>query len=167
MTLTTHALIAAAVTRSFAGSHPVLGFFAAVASHYLADAIPHWDYAISAGAGWKEKPKEDWTPEDFHQFRLRIRHDLARIAADAGIGALAVLVLTRPASPADWLWVGGAIVGGMLPDFLQGLHLSGIRWLKPCQRFHDLWHTRIRLGPYPLIGIPFQVLIAAIAILFL
>lgn len=167
MTLTTHALIAAAVTQSFGRSHPVLGFAAAIASHYLSDAIPHWDYALNAGVEWKEKPKEDWTPDDFWQFRMRIRHDLIKIVADAVIGALAVAALTQPASPADWLWAGGVTVGGMLPDFLQGLHLSGIRILKPAQRFHDLWHTKIRLGPYPLVGIPFQVFIAAIAILFL
>ncbi|KKW21186.1 MAG: hypothetical protein UY61_C0012G0009 [Candidatus Adlerbacteria bacterium GW2011_GWC1_50_9] len=46
MTLATHIVIAGAITRPIAGAHPALLFLVSLASHYLADAIPHWDYDI-------------------------------------------------------------------------------------------------------------------------
>ena len=48
MTLTTHSLIAAAVTKPLAAANPLLIFAAAFASHLIADAIPHWDYPLAS-----------------------------------------------------------------------------------------------------------------------
>lgn len=141
----------------------MLGFFVAVASHYLADAIPHWDYRPDAIVDIDEK-KSRWSARDARVFRARAAHGIPAVALDACLGALLVILLVRPDSRAAWLWVAGSIAGGILPDFLQGLYLSGLRVLKPLQQWHDRMHTNIRLGPYPQIGIPFQLLIAGIAI---
>ena len=45
MTLTTHGIVGAAAARAF-GWHPLAAFLAAMASHYLLDAIPHWHYHL-------------------------------------------------------------------------------------------------------------------------
>ena len=165
MTLTTHIAIAAAVTKSFGYAHPLLGFFAAIASHYLSDAIPHWDYSMHAIAN--DARKLDWDAGKASAFRRRILSDVGFFAIDGCLGTLAIIFLTRPSSHNEWLWIAGTIIGACLPDFLQAVYLAGVRFLKPLQRFHDFCHTKIKLGPYPLIGIPFQIIIALAAIYFL
>ena len=162
MTLTTHMVIAAAVTKKIAAHHPVVGFFAAVASHYLADAIPHWDYPIRATIHDGNKEKRRWGDD-----RALLRRDIGYCALDALLGAAIVLLLIRPSSAAQWLGAIGAIVGGALPDFLQGLYLSGCALLKPLQKFHDSMHTKIKLGRYPALGIPFQLGILLTAAFFI
>src|ERR1035441_1590405 len=47
MTLTTHAVVGAAIAASMP-NRPVLGFILAFASHFALDAIPHWDYRLSS-----------------------------------------------------------------------------------------------------------------------
>lgn len=166
MTLTTHIAIAAAVTKSFAASHPIAGFLAAVLSHYAADAIPHWDYTVHALQDGAEEAKGHWDNRRAALFRKRVIQDIAKFIIDGFLGAIITLALIRPADPGQWLWAGIAIVGGALPDFLQGAYLSGASFLKPLQHFHDAIHTNIRLGPYPLIGIPFQAVILFLAAYF-
>lgn len=156
MTLTTHSIIAAAVTRPIAAVHPALLFFAALASHYLSDAIPHWDYPLGAVEDTENPDKRHWSRD----WRL-LSGDIARFAIDGFLGAGIVLLLLRPASSDDWLRALAIIIGGSLPDFLQGVYMFGLRILKPHQRMHDFFHTKILLGPYPLIGIPFQAAIVA------
>ncbi len=162
MTLATHIVIAAAVTKNIASRHPVLGFFAAIASHYLSDAIPHWDYSLRATEYNEDMEKLRWGRN-----RALMWRDLRHFALDGFIGAAVVLIAIRPVSAAQWTWAGLSIVGGVLPDFLQGLYFLGMRFLLPLQRFHDLAHTKMRLGPYPLIGIPFQALIFLLAVFVL
>lgn len=165
MTLTTHIAIAAAATQPFAQSYPMLGFFAALASHYLADAVPHWDYGMHAIG--RNEQKLQWSADQAHIFRRRVIRDIGHFAVDGLLGVGITLLLTRPVSAEEWLWIIGAIAGGILPDFLQGAYLSGAAFLRPLQRFHDRCHTKIKLGPYPLIGIPLQIIILFIAISFL
>jgi hypothetical protein len=45
LTLTTHAIVGAAIA-SVIPAHPFFAIAAAFASHFLLDAIPHWDYPI-------------------------------------------------------------------------------------------------------------------------
>jgi hypothetical protein len=61
MTLTTHALLGAAAASLFPAS-PALAFAAGFASHFAADALPHWDYKILS----KKENKEDKLDEHFN-----------------------------------------------------------------------------------------------------
>jgi hypothetical protein len=45
LTLTTHAIVGSAIA-SLIPTHPLLGICMAFASHFLLDALPHWDYPI-------------------------------------------------------------------------------------------------------------------------
>lgn len=164
MTLTTHSIIAAAAAKPFANSHPVFIFLAALASHYLADAIPHWDYRLHSLI----EGEEGLHKKDIIFTRATFWFDLMRSAADAIFGLIIVALLVWPTSLHDWLFVILSSVGGILPDFLQGLYY-GLRLniLKPHQYLHDWIHAKIKLGPYPKLGIPFQLIIVLIAIVFL
>ncbi len=167
MTLTTHMVVATAVTKPLARLNPVIGFCAAVASHYLSDAIPHWDYQIHAMKDKGDGEKQHWNASKAQTFRKEVIRDVHNFAIDGLLGATVTLALIRPASAGQWWWAAAAIIGGALPDFLQGLYLSGFSLLKPLQRIHDRMHTKIKLGAYPAIGIPFQLVIALVAASFL
>ncbi len=157
MTLTTHSIIAAAVTKPLARMNPLIALIVAIATHYLSDAIPHWDYKILS--------IENETSENRHlgSNRKAITKDIFHFALDGFLGAAIIILITRPATLQQWLWVMAAVIGGCLPDFLQGLYVLKLRFLRLPQKFHDMFHTNIRLGAYPLFGIPFQVIIAAIS----
>ena len=51
MTATAHALVAAAIARAV--PNPYLAIPLAITSHFIMDAIPHWDL----GADWRSRPK--------------------------------------------------------------------------------------------------------------
>lgn len=162
MILSTHILIAAAVAKPLASVHPAAAFIAALASHYLSDAIPHWDYTLHSIENKDDPEKRQWSVD-----RTLLLKDFFRYATDAFIGAALVALLMRPSSWHELWWFLAVVIGGALPDFLQALQMLRIplgRWLHPHQLFHDWIHTKIKLGPYPLIGIPLQAIIALIAI---
>ncbi|TSC69519.1 MAG: hypothetical protein G01um101466_12 [Parcubacteria group bacterium Gr01-1014_66] len=156
MTLTTHVAIAAAVTNPLMHTHPALIFIVAAASHYVSDAIPHWDYplhSIAHESGYKSESRFNW-----HSNTLLT--DLNHMIFD-GVLAIGILFFfMRPEVLRDWLMFGAIAIGSTLPDFLQGVYFTKkAAFLKPLQLFHDRMHTKIKLGPYPLIGIPFQLTI--------
>lgn len=163
MTLTTHAVIAAAVAKPLAAAHPLFSFCAGIASHYLSDMIPHWAYKLHAltvdNAGGKRL-------EPTHTF---FHIDFPKIAFDCMLGTTIVFLITWPASWHDAIRIALAVIGGVLPDALQGMYhfLKRPSFLVPIQRFHDMVHTKIILDPYPLIGIPFQAFIFLLSIFFL
>lgn len=51
MTATAHALVSGAIAARF--SDPVTASLLALASHYVMDSIPHWDF----GTNWRNRPK--------------------------------------------------------------------------------------------------------------
>lgn len=159
MTLATHSIIAAAVTRPISHIHPLLTLVVAVATHYLSDSIPHWDYRITSIENIEDKDSRHLGTN-----RKAIIHDIRNFAIDGFLGLAIVTAITRPMTTEQWLWVLASVVGGCLPDFLQGLYVLKLKFLKLLQRFHDLFHTNIRLGPYAPIGVPFQLIIALAAI---
>lgn len=162
MTLTTHSIIAAAVTKPLMRMHPILIFAVAMATHYLSDAIPHWDYKIVS-----LENAEDKDHRHISSNRKLITTDIRNFAIDGFLGAAIVLFVIRPVTTQQWIWAGLAVIAGCLPDFLQALHVLKLPLLRLHQKFHDMFHTNIRLGSYPLLGIPFQAAIAAIALFVL
>src|ERR1700747_2768240 len=49
MILSTHAIVGAAIA-SFLPSNPTIAFVLGFGSHFVLDAIPHWDYPISSAS---------------------------------------------------------------------------------------------------------------------
>lgn len=158
MTLATHIVIAAAIAKPLTGN-PFIGFFIGVLSHYLSDAIPHWDYRLHS----VRDKTPDTPPEALHTWSYdTILTDIRNTAIDFSLGFGVALLFFWPVTLRDFLYVLLVAIGGVLPDFLQGVYYTRkAGFLKPLQTFHDIMHTSIKLGHYPLIGIPFQALIFA------
>jgi hypothetical protein len=162
MTLTTHIIIAGAVTKQIPGAHPVFIFLLALASHYLSDAIPHWDYKLNSFDKNESSDTRKWNMGSAEFFQ-----DIAKIAFDFALGSIVFFLLARPHTAPEFLHMFLTIAGSTLPDFLLGIYYTRrAEWLKPFQQFHGLMHTKIRLGPYPLIGVPFQIIIILVALIF-
>lgn len=162
MTLSTHIVIAAAVTKPFLYANPILGFLAGLASHYLSDAIPHWDYSLRSLSADTPAEKRKFSSKTDFLF------DVKKMAFDAMLGCAVVLLIMRPSSFSEYFALSLAVIGGTLPDFLQGLYYTRkMEFLEPLQKFHDRIHTKIKLGPYPLLGIPLQLIFFLSALAFL
>jgi hypothetical protein len=136
MILTTHAIVGGALA-SLLPSHPVAAFAAGFASHFIIDAIPHWDYplqSISVAPGQRNRLRLD----------KPLLQDVALIGFDACAGlAFAVGLFATPVTIA--VIVLGA-VAAMLPDPLQFVHsLYPHEPLASLQAFHRRIHTKCQL----------------------
>lgn len=149
MTLTTHALVGAAVVSLFP-QHPVLGVSAAFISHFAIDAIPHWDYPIASSsinpyvAARMKYDKAFWS-------------DVMRIGSDALFGLLISLwFFNAKVSPA---LIFIAVFFAILPDPLLFVY-SRFKHepLVTLQRFHHWIHTRYRFKNAKVAGIFSQIL---------
>jgi hypothetical protein len=138
MILSTHAIVGGAIASLFP-SDPLLAVVAGFASHFVIDAIPHWDYplrSISVGKG-----------ADNRRLKLNrsVMVDLICIGVDACAGlALAIWLFATPTSA--WVVALGAIAG-MVPDPLQFVHsLHPREPLVSLQRFHRWMHSKRKLA---------------------
>lgn len=147
MILATHSIVGAAVAQFFP-NNPVAGFFAAFASHFLLDLIPHKDYALHSSVGFN-------SPEKFHLNKASVI-DFEKIAFDFSVG-LAISVAILP----DWrLAIIGAF-GGIFPDALQFAAK-----VFPCWPLVFLLkiHHRIQKHIENAWGIIFQAVVVAVAL---
>ena len=137
MTLTTHAAFGAALAQLTPHS-PVTGFVVGFASHFVLDAIPHWDYPLASHTGGDDSLDADM------QLGQKFVFDLSKIALDVLLGLALVLTLPRGLVSQNVLLVGA--LGAMLPDALQFAYFK-LRGplLTPLQRFHLWIHTDIRI----------------------
>ena len=164
MLFTTHALTGAAI--GVATGDPLLGFVAAVSSHFLLDAMPHFDQGSFylerkfKGPAWlgvehiekakKFKVKRDW---------IMLLADMA-VACGLSLGFLA----GKPSF--SWaLYIIGA-TGGLLPDifdvspFWKEKFRSTILG-RSFHRFHMFFHWPLS-SKYWYLGITTQIIIALV-----
>jgi hypothetical protein len=159
MTLTTHAITGAGFA-VLLPTHPVGAFALGFVSHFLLDAIPHWDYSLSSmQSDGKNKLNNDMKlGKDF----LR---DLAKVATDALLGvSLSVLVFGMFLHLSFLTVVCGAI-GAILPDALQFVYM---KWrhepFVTLQRFHMWIHAEKHLNDRPVVGILSQVVLIVLVV---
>ena len=170
MTLATHAVVGAATATLFPG-HPVIAFTAGFMSHFLLDAIPHWDYKILSKYANPDIAMSVNAQGSSSSGRIKPDRlfwlDLSRIGADAALGALLVLIVWQPHSLRQWLILGLGAFGAMLPDFLQFVYMRFPREpLIALQKFHIyLMHAKSDLNHRPFVGIASQVAVMAFVII--
>lgn len=163
MTLATHIVVGAAAAK-ICTSHPVEAFFVGAASHFLLDAIPHWDYKIDSLSD------ENAGADPLHKnirFTGAMLRDAGKVLFDAflGFAVLAGLIFfsSKHVLGADVALMLAGALGGVMPDFLQFLY--GV-WKNPLlrmhQTFHNYIHARIKLDDRPLLGVPIQISIVLI-----
>lgn len=112
MTATAHALIGAAIATKVA--NPLLGIPLAIASHFIADLVPHWD----AGTNHREKSV----------LRLRVE-----AALDVILGFSLAFLLFRNLVELPYLFT--MIIAAQLPDWLEapawmfGIKIPPFSWM--------------------------------------
>lgn len=153
MVLATHAMIGAAVANIFP-AHPILGFFAGFASHFLADAIPHWHYALTTTKGSKKCSMDADMLINKH-FPL----DLLKISIDAILGITCAILFFGASQPVFLSATLMGAAGGILPDALQFLYW---KWrhepLTSLQRFHLWVHAKSDLDDKSIVGPALQII---------
>ena len=130
MTLTTHAVVGAAISSAFR-LNPGAALLAGFMSHFLLDHLPHWDYIDSA----KINEEDSLTIRDF----IKIGFDVL-----LGFG-LALLFFTSNGQD-GWESILMGAFGGMLPDALLFAYMKIRREpFKLFRRFHHLMHSSLKI----------------------
>ncbi len=161
MTLTTHGIVGTAVARVFAW-HPVSAFFMAFLSHYLIDALPHWDYDLKSA----RRDENNHLNNDIvlnKDFVL----DFIKIAFDVFFGLFLSFIIFQPIGNEQILVIVLGVIGGVLPDFLQFMYFKFRRQpFIALQKFHHWCHTDIRLEGRWISGgiLQFFVVIGSVAL---
>lgn len=159
MTLGTHAIVGASVA-SLVPAHPVLAFILGFASHFVLDAIPHWDYSLRS----LEKGKGGRLDVDMVLNKAFVG-DLVRISFDALLGLSIALIAFRDAEAFPYVILLGAFAA-MLPDALQFAYFKWKREpLRSLQRFHMFIHAEGRIHDAAR-GILLQLVVVIVAITF-
>ena len=152
MTLTTHAIAGAAVATIFP-EHPVAGFFAGFASHFLLDAIPHWNFIPSSIQNRDDIDKVSMP------FTTQFFKEMVFVAFDFVLGFAVAFALFGRAPHALVAALAGA-VGGTLPDALHFAYYKiKIEPLRSIEIFHDRIQSDDSLQRRPALGVLVQLLI--------
>lgn len=136
MTLTAHAITGAALA-SLTPSQPLLGFAVGFASHFILDAIPHWDYRLASVKEDKNNPMND----DM-EINGDFVKDIFKIGLDGLIGLLFSYLIFGIYMKFSIIAILCGAIGAMLPDALQFVYM---KWrhepLKSLQKFHRWIHA--------------------------
>jgi len=136
-------------------------FFISVASHYLLDLIPHWDYKLSL---WDFKEKG----EKAILSKKNIIRDSVKIFIDFALGIIVGFwIIGLPVGFEGFFMIGLIIFASCLPDILQ---VSYIFWKKfpliQLQKLHSIFHAKLKLNNQPVKGIAIQAIVLILIILF-
>ncbi len=144
MTLTTHAIVGAAAARLFP-QHPVLAFSAAFASHFLIDAIPHWDYSLRS----YKRDESNHLNNDMSTSGLNFVLDLLDIGFDLFLAMFLPFLIFGSVIFSESFIVLCGIIGGVLPDALQFVYMKFRHEpLVSLQKFHILIHTGTKIASW-------------------
>lgn len=133
MTLTAHAITGAALA-SLVPDQPLVGFVIGFASHFVLDAIPHWDYKLNS----KKEDSNNHMNDDM-VINKDFLKDILKISFDGILGLLLSLIVFNFYFKFPTLVVLSGVIGAMMPDALQFVYM---KWrhepLISLQKFH-LW----------------------------
>lgn len=161
MVLATHLITGAALGQVI--SNPALAFLSGFLSHFLLDAVPHWDYPLRT---------HKFDPENPLDPRMAINRDfvfdLAKIFLDLLLGLLVLLLAVNFSAWQLNSAVIWGLIGAVLPDFLQFAYFK-LEWpvLKLLQKFHVWIHTDWRLNKRMILGPFLQILLIALVFVIL
>jgi len=135
--------------------HPAIGLSLAFASHFVLDALPHWDYHLDS----YEYNKKDPLKSVIH-LNKKFLGDLAKMGLDGTFGLILAIILFS----GNWFLIALGAIGAMFPDFLQFVYLQTRR--EPflyLQRFHLWIHTKHEIKKISFAGIIPQIVIIILA----
>jgi hypothetical protein len=133
MILTNHAIVGAALA-SLVPNAPVAGFAIGFLSHFVLDAIPHWDYDLQSIKEDKNNPLNNEMP-----LNGKFLKDILKIGLDFFVGLSLSFLIFVVYFKYSILAIFCGVAGAMTPDALQFIYM---KWrhepLISLQRFH-LW----------------------------
>ncbi|MDO8557946.1 MAG: hypothetical protein Q7S09_01995 [bacterium] len=145
--------------------NPAIAFALGIASHFIGDKIPHWEYSIAPLDELKRKSVGE-------KLRTCLKKDVFRVLSFIGleIGGAFVLVFAivhYVAPQAHFLPVLAGGFGGLLPDVLWGFaDNSKNKILQAYRRLHHASHTKAENVSLRH-GLIWQLAAVAIAIILL
>lgn len=158
MTLAAHSVVGATVVKVLP-FNPFLAIFLAFMSHFVLDAIPHWDYPLKSAV----KTTGDVAGVKFLKGRLFWR-DLTIIAFDLLLGLSLIWFLYTP-DFGLWFWLLLGVGAAVLPDFLQFAYGKyGGSVLTFFQSWHNYCHSKFSLNNYFWPGVILQILTVGLII---
>jgi hypothetical protein len=154
MTLATHGVVGSLVAQSLAWN-PFLAIPIAFLSHFVLDAIPHWDYQLHSVSG-------DYNDSMTWKFSYGVSFisDCLKVGIDfiigVGLSLVAFKILGQELSWVGWL---GLLVA-VSPDFFHFIysHFPN-KAINLLQRFHKFFHSKRRIEGSPVFGISLQGLL--------
>jgi len=156
MILTTHSIVGAGVA-SLVTTNPILGFFVGFLSHYVLDAIPHWDYKLLS-----YEKSEDGKTENLY-IGKNFYYDLLRIFRDIAFGLLITLLFLWDKNFSSFPLLFSGAIGGIMPDALQLVYLKYKKQpLVLLHKIHNYFHTKINWKNKPLPGLLTQIIVILI-----
>jgi hypothetical protein len=159
MILATHAIIGAAAAKVFYPNTAVASIIAFL-SHFIFDAIPHWDYKLSSLLKKEQNSSIDNDMVLGKGFVL----DIFKISLDFFGGIILSFILLNPSENQQSIVLIGAL-SGMLPDALQFLYWkTKIEPFKTIQKFHGFFHSKKKLKTKFIWGILFQATIVVVIV---
>lgn len=164
MILLSHSIIGVAAASVFP-SNPMLAFSVALASHYIMDAIPHWDYKLLSSKEDSKTPlNNDIVIGENFIF------DLRNVFIDALLGVIiSFLLFYFFGFGHSVLILIVGIIGGIIPDILQFVYFK-IRKepFKSLYIFHNFIHScHKELKRHNVAGIFFQIATVASVVLLI
>lgn len=152
MILLGHAVIGASLAAT--QQSPVVGFLFGLASHYLTDMIPHYEYNARILLTNPRSREARWA--------------YVRVAIDGLLGVLVPLAIFAPQTMSDVLPILAGIAGGMLPDVLWGF--SSLWHSNQLLALHFRFHYRVHMfftnKEFPRLGGVLTIVLCALAIWF-
>jgi hypothetical protein len=163
MILITHILVGAAIGILIPNYWPV--FIIAFASHFLLDAIPHWEYKIQLLRDRAEKRKGVLNIINVIRGGGALVI-LGKMALDFSLGLSLVALSTRSSSVQNHAIFGA--LSATLPDAFLGLYwITKTPLLEKLARFHRFVHPKNNKKIPTLWGVSTQIVIGAIAIVLI
>lgn len=155
MILVTHGIVGGAIGVA-AGSVPaaiITGFI----SHFILDAIPHWDYQVDA-----VEKGETFRDNEIHA--SKIKKAILKVGSDGLLGILVPILLAHVFNH-SYIFVLLGAASAILPDFLQFIYMkTKTKTLYHFMVFHHAIHSHVRLDKKPLLGISLQAVIWILAV---
>jgi hypothetical protein len=151
MILITHSVVGAALS-GVTGS-PVYSFLIGILSHYVLDAVPHYDYVD------KRFVDDRFSKQSKVLFKF--------IMLDGVLGVILPLYFFEWQGFYGLLNIFLAIIGAMLPDALTGVHVYFPNKVTPILNkfhvgLHYLFSKKLLLQEFPIFGLCLQASIVTI-----
>lgn len=159
MTLTTHAVVGAAVA-SLVPHHPAIGFIGGFASHFALDAIPHW---AEGRLLLRSVDRPDTPASRLVRFGKDLLHDVLVVSLDSLLGFLVASIILWGffSVPLYVVFIGA--FAGQLPDGLQFVYfIFKPRFMLRLQEFHERIQTEYDNFSY--LGIEAGLILAVVAL---